>query len=480
MNQAGTAIRFGTDGWRGVIADTVTFANVARVTEAYGRWLTINEEPGARVLVGYDTRFLSEAFARTAASTLMAAGHQAWLTPGPAPTPAISWAVHQEGLAGALMVTASHNPSIYNGIKIKASYGGPALPEMTSAVEALLPSPGAGPAPAGAPAAATQQLPGVLMYDPRPAYLAQLARLVDLSALAEAKLRIVGDMMHGAAGGYLVELFRDAGMDYTEVRGSPDPLFGGVHPEPLPPNLQPLFDAVNRLDAHVGLATDGDGDRIGAVDPEAGFVDAQQIFALLLQHLVEVRGWRGMVVKTYAGTRMVQRLAEQYGLPYQETPVGFKHVCRLALEQPVLIGGEESGGIGVMNHLPERDGLLCALLLLEIMAARGKSLAGQVQALMDQVGPHYYARRDLPLPGPGPYSLEPLLASPPARIASFPVAEVETTDGVKLLLGDPGWVLFRMSGTEPLLRVYAEMESEAALTAVLIAAARLAEELIAG
>src|SRR5690606_24959788 len=320
-------------------------------TEAYGRWLPINAKPGARVLVGYGTRVLSGAFARTAAAVLTADGHQALLTPGPAPTPAVGWAVHHEGLAGALMVTASHNPSIYNGIKIKASYGGPALPEMTAAVEGLLLSPGARHAAAAGPALSAQEPPGVFMYDPRPSYLAQLARLVDLQALAEAKLRIVGDMMHGAAGGYLVDLFRGTGMDYTEVRGTPDPLFGGVHPEPLSPNLQPLFDAVNRLDAHVGVATDGDGDRIGAVDPVAGFVDAQQIFALLLQHLVEVRGWRGMVVKTYAGTRMVQRLAEQYGLPYRETPVGFKHVCRLALEQPVLIGGEESGGIGIMNHL---------------------------------------------------------------------------------------------------------------------------------
>lgn len=474
MDQGSTPIRFGTDGWRGIIADQVTFVNVGRLTEAYSRWLAEHYGPRAKVLVGYDTRFLSDAFARRAADLLVADGHQVWLTAAPTPTPAVSWTVHQHRLDGAMMITASHNPALYNGIKLKADYGGPASPAITAAVESLITAPSArvrGELPG--PAATGPQV-----CNPQADYLAQLAHLIDLPALAAAKLRVVGDMMHGAAGGYLPVLCGAAGIAYTEVRGAPDPLFGGVHPEPLAVNLQPLFAAVAQAGAHVGIATDGDGDRIGAVDPIAGFIDAQQIFALLLQHLVEVRGWRGMVVKTYAGTRMVERLAAQYGLPYRETPVGFKHVCELALVEDVLIGGEESGGIGVKNHIPERDGLLCGLLLLEIMAVRGHSLARQVEALMAQVGPHYYERRDLPLPATGPLSLAPLLDSPPARLGPFPVEGIATIDGVKFLLGDAGWVLFRLSGTEPLLRVYAEMESPAALSEVFAAAAALAQQLL--
>ncbi|MEX2356569.1 MAG: hypothetical protein WD535_05985 [Thermaerobacterales bacterium] len=463
-----TGIRFGTDGWRGIIADDFTFANVGFVTQAYSAWLHQAHGRPARVAIGYDTRFQSDRFARRAAAVLLAGGHDVKLSAQAATTPAITWSIREHGLDGALMITASHNPGIYNGIKLKGSYAGPALPGMTSEIEAILKADlaaGRSPSLADADSAAIE-------FDPAGPYLKQLAKLVDLECIAHSGLTAAIDVMHGAAAGYLPSLFAKEDIPLTELRSAPHPLFGGVHPEPLARHLAPLLDLVGRGGITVGLATDGDGDRVAAVDPVLGFVDAQQIFALLLQHLVEIRGWQGMVVKTFAGTRMVERLAERYGLPYRETPVGYRHVSELALTEDVLIGGEESGGIGVKNHMPERDGLLCNLLLLEIVAKRGRSLAEQMAALTAEVGPHYYAREDLVLQG-GLVSLDPLSARPPAVVAGIEVTAVDRLDGLKLKLGDDGWLLLRPSGTEPLLRIYAEMSSRAALQEVLAAGVEL-------
>lgn len=497
-------IRFGTDGWRAIIADEFTFANVSRLSRAYARWLSANRAaPGpsggrARVLIGFDTRFLSDAFAARAAAELAGAGHEVLLAPGPVPTPAVSWAVRHEGLDGGLIVTASHNPPMYNGIKLKDRHGGPLLSDGTAGVESRLkalparggdpaaPLPGAGPLPDAAPLPDTAPPPAAAPlptggpvtgapgeYDPRPGYMDSLEDFVDMERIAAAGISVAVDVMHGSAAGCLVELLGRHRIKVVELRSRPDPLFGGMNPEPIAANLGPLLAAVGGGRARVGLATDGDGDRVAAVDPAAGFIGGQQIFPLLLQHLVEVRGWEGKVVKTFAGSRMVERLARRYGLPYEETPIGFKHVCRRALAGDVLIGGEESGGIGVMAHMPERDGMLCALLLLEIIAVRNRSLAEQLDLIAEQVGRHFFHREDLMLTPRRAAAADELLADPPLEMAGRRVTRIDTLDGVKLHLGGEGWVLFRRSGTEPLLRIYAEMGSPEAVREVLGDALRL-------
>lgn len=487
-------ISFGTDGWRAVIADEFTFANVARLTRAYARWLSRHRasrrSPGrARVLIGFDTRFQSDAFAARAAAELAGAGHEVWLTPVPVPTPAISWAVRREGLDGGLMVTASHNPPNYNGVKLKDRHGGPLLSEGTAGVEDFLRRPpeeseaarggahGQGGAVhlSGAGGSRVSGASGVTVteYDPQPGYVSSLENLIDVERIAASEISVAVDVMHGSAAGYMAELLDRHRIPVTELRSRPDPLFGGVNPEPLPVNLAPLLAAVGGDGATVGLATDGDGDRVGAVDPTAGVMDGQQIFALLLQHLVEVRGWTGKVVKTFAGSRMIERLARRYGLPYEETPVGFKHVCERALAEDVLIGGEESGGIGIMAHMPERDGMLCGLMLLEIIAVRKRSLAEQLGAIMEQVGPHHFQRKDLVLTPRRAEAADDMLANPPARMAGYRVTRIDALDGLKLYLESEGWVLFRKSGTEPLLRIYAEMSGPDAVEDVLHDALRL-------
>ncbi|MBX6378319.1 MAG: phosphoglucomutase/phosphomannomutase family protein [Clostridia bacterium] len=472
-----TPIRFGTDGWRGVIADDFTFENVRHVAQAYADYVLGLGRERDGVVVGYDARFLSGRFAREAAAVLAANGVRVWLTDRVTPTPAVSWAVHERGAAGGLMITASHNPPEWNGVKIKADYGGSALPRITAAVEErLLANLRTGRAPRRADPDAVVEGGGVELFDPRPSYLRQVAGLVDLERIGRAGFRVVADAMYGAGAGYLKALLEPVGIRVVEIRGDFNPAFPGINPEPIPRNLGLLFDAVRHEKADVGLVTDGDGDRVGAVDEKGEFVDPHRIFALLLRHLVEVRGWRGSVVQTFAVTEMVGKLARRYGLPVHRTPVGFKYVCELALSEDVLIGGEESGGIGIKNHIPERDGLLCSLLLLEVMATRGQTLHEAVADLLAQVGPHFYERIDLHLPpGRRDALMETLRASPPGAFAGLPVTRVDPLDGYKFYLGEHGWILFRASGTEPIVRVYAELDDRERLRAVLAAGRAVAE-----
>ncbi|MFO7245927.1 MAG: phosphoglucomutase/phosphomannomutase family protein [Thermaerobacter sp.] len=454
-------IRFGTDGWRAVIGEDFTVANVARVAQATADWLVQEGRAGDGVVVGYDTRFQSRRFAEEAASVLAANGLRVLLCSAPAPTPAVTWAIRQHGLGGGVMITASHNPPEYNGFKLKAHYAGAALPEMTAQVERLVAhNRDAGREPRRLD---PHDLPRrVEPFDPVPGYLAQLERYVDLEAVGRAGLRVVVDFMHGAGRGCLDRVLEQAGVEVVPVRAEQRPDFGGTPPEPIPRNLRPARAAVVLHGAAAGLCLDGDADRVAAVDEEGGVVDAHRVFALLLQHLHEDRGLDGTVVKTFAGSRMIQRLALAYGLPYVETPVGFKHVCRRALQETVLIGGEESGGIGVRDHMPERDGILCNLLLLEMMVQRGRSLAGLVEDLMDRVGRHHFDRADLRLdPGRVDALMQRLREAPPDAFAGFPVTHVDPLDGVKLILGDHGWILFRASGTEPVVRIYAEADEPA-------------------
>lgn len=461
MSLASSPLKFGTDGWRAVIAQDFTFANVRRVAQALADYVSATGEADRGVVVGYDTRFLSDRFARAVAEVLAANRVPVYLTAQTTPTPAVSFAVKHLGAAGGVMVTASHNPPEYNGIKFKGPYGGSALPSMVEQIETCLQTVAvAEDHVLASPSGDSSKL--IQPFDPRPAYFDQLRRLVDFDAIRTAGLGVVADPMHGAGRGYLQALLAEEGVSVTEIRGELNPSFGGVNPEPIISNLAALARAVQETGAALGVATDGDADRVGAVDERGNFVDSHRIFALLLQHLVTRRHWTGSVVKTFSTTRMIDTLAAAYGLTLHETPIGFKYVCEYMLAEDVLIGGEESGGIGVKNHLPERDGLLCALLLAEIIALSGESLYGLVEDLMRHVGRHEYGRVDVHFePGHKEAVLGRLLTSPPQDLGGQRVVEQQDKDGLKFLMADGSWLLIRPSGTEPLLRIYAEASSQA-------------------
>ena len=466
-------ITFGTDGWRDVIAAGFTFANVRRAAAAYADHLLARG--GGLVLLGYDTRFLGREFAEQAAAVLAERGLEARVSVDYLPTPALSFAVKRYGAAGGVMITASHNPPRYGGFKLKGPYGGTATQAIYADVAARVP---AGPVPEGRGAFGA--------FDVREEYYDALAALVDVEALRAAAPRVVHDAIGGAGAGWLAGFAaRTGALEVIEVRGRPDPLFHGVNPEPIPANVvstaELMAEAHDRAGAPLFAAvTDGDGDRLGVVLPGGSFFDAHQVFAVMLDHL-ERRGGRGRVVKTFTVSRVIERLARSRGLAVQETPVGFKHVVDAMLEpgEPVLIGGEESGGIGLAAHLPERDGLANALVLLEAAVASGETLAEAFGRLERETGwRHAYDRLDLHLNGAEAMAaVRARLADPPSAFGTWRVAGTEGLDGLKLNLEKGGevaaWVLFRASGTEPLLRVYCEAPTGEDVAEVLAAARRL-------
>ncbi len=436
-------IRFGTDGWRGIIARDFTFFNVARVATAYGRYLT---EKGAKaVVVGHDTRFLAQAFAEEVAGLLGGFGLKVYLLEGPNPTPVLSFAVRHLGADGGVMLTASHNPPEYLGIKLKGPYGGSALPQEIRQVEALIPE---RPAEAKGP---------YETLSVRTAYYEHLKTLLDLDLLARFPGVLYHDAMGGAGGGWISGFLRHVGLglEVRELHNVPHPLFYGVNPEPLPQNLKTLLAVMGpETPPTLAAVTDGDADRIAAVLPGGVFFNPHQVFAVLLHHLY-AKGRRGLVVKNVALSWLIDRLGERLGLPVRTTPVGFKYITEAFLEEEVLLGGEESGGIGVQGHLPERDGILNALLLLESIGRSGEDLLTQFRGLEALAGmTHAYDRLDLKIPTEG--LLERL--KEPRPLAGLTPKGVDTLDGVKWIY-DEGWILFRPSGTEPLLRVYAEATS---------------------
>ncbi|MGC9530454.1 MAG: phosphoglucomutase/phosphomannomutase family protein [Candidatus Bipolaricaulaceae bacterium] len=474
-------IRFGTDGWRGVIARDFTFAGVARVGTAIARYLEdelrgelapyrqwgVGLRPGsAGILVGYDTRFLSSAFAEHLAKAAAQAGVPAQVTSGPVPTPALSWAVVQHRLAAGVMITASHNPFYYNGVKVKPEYGGSATEEITRMIERRLP-----PSPPGLEGAIPEQM------DIRDDYLAGLRDRVDLRAVGGAPVYVVVDPMYGSARGYVATLLRGARVPYVAIRSSVDPLFGGKKPEPLLENLAPLKAVIRSLPARarrrivVGLVTDGDGDRAAAMDERGEFLDTHRTAALILWHLIRHRQLTGKVLKSFALTDMVRKLAEGAGLTCEEIKIGFKWAVGGLVRQEAAFAGEESGGYGFRFHLPERDGILSGLLLLELVAHTGKSLATLVRELFRAVGPHHYDRVDLQL-AERHEVVDRLAQRPPDEMAGRAVVALETLDGVKLRFRD-GWLLLRASGTEPILRLYCEMASPEAVRQVLEDAERM-------
>jgi phosphomannomutase len=446
------AIKFGTDGWRGVIAEDFTYENVRKVAHAIARYVIRAERPASGVLVGYDTRFGSEHFAEVAAETVAATGTRVSLAREACPTPALSLLVRERGAAAGIQITASHNPYRWNGMKLKASYGSSASAAIVAQVEAELHQVLARGLPTLPPR------PDLIdRIDVRTPYLETLSGLVDWGRLGRAKLRFLIDPMHGAGRGLLVELFRRHGLEASEIRGERDPLFGGVNPEPIEPHIEALRQAIGQGHYDAGFALDGDADRIGAMDRDGTFITPHQIFAILLWHLAGTRKLAGDVVKTFSTTKMIDKIAEKLGRRVWETPIGFKYVCDRMLEADVLIGGEESGGIATRLHVPERDATVSALLLAEVMAWHGKRLGELVAMLHREFGEHHYGRVDLTLQdGQKERSIERFRDPRFRSLLDWPIVRREDLDGVKVYLGRIGWALVRASGTEPVLRIYAE------------------------
>ena len=461
-------IEFGTDGWRAVISEDFTFANVRRVAQAIAKWVH-ESAAGTRpaMVVGFDTRFLSDRYAIEVARVLAGNGIRVHLTRADAPTPVVSFAVTHLGASGGVMITASHNPPRYNGIKLKTASGGSASDADCRRVEQHLKHEDE--IRDMAYGEAFQQ--GLIeRFDPAPAYAAQLETLVRRGIISSRPGRVVVDAMYGAGRDYIANWLGDTGWTVKQIRGEMNPGFGGIHPEPIMPHLEALRKKVLVGRFPLGLATDGDADRTGAMDGAGRFVSPHAIFALVLRYLVEHRGLTGTVVKSVSLTHMVDRLCERYGLPLKETPVGFGYISDLMMSEDVLIGGEESGGISIKGHIPQGDGILLGLLLLEIVAESGASLAELLAGLQASFGPAHYARRDMKLARPvnKKEMTARLAGAAPARIAGVAVQKVQSNDGVKYLMSDGGWLLIRPSGTEAVLRVYAEAP-EIRLTEALLA-----------
>src|SRR5713101_2782604 len=457
-----TSIKFGTDGWRGIIAEDFTFANARVVAQAIARYVVRSEDARKGVIIGYDHRFASDGIAAAAAEVVCASGTPAFLTDKPCPTPAVSLLVRQRMAAGGMMITASHNPYPWNGIKYKASYGSSALPSIVAQIEndlEIVQRANVAPLP--------PQKNLIQPLEPRAPYLDALEKLVDWKRLRDAKFRFVFDPMHGSAAGLLPKLFRRNGITCDEIRGTRDPRFGGVHPEPIEPHIEALRQAVLAGKYDAGLCADGDGDRIGAIDRNGAFVNPHQIFALLVWHLAGTRNLPGDIAKTFSVTKLIDKLAAKFGRKLHETPIGFKYICELMLEQNILIGGEESGGIGSSLYLPERDATVSALFLGELLAA-----------LHAEFGEYHYGRVDLDLkPGQKEKAIAHFSNGKLSRILDLPVVRREDMDGIKLYLGETGWVMVRASGTENVLRIYSETANPETTRRVLEAVSQMVHNL---
>jgi phosphomannomutase len=465
-------IHFGTDGWRAVISDTFTFHNLRLVGQAIAdavsseHWLNNNMDTSQvdprKMVVGYDTRFLSDRYAIDMARVLAANGYQVVLSQSDAPTPVISFAVRQQGAIGGVMITASHNAPRYNGVKLKAAYGGSALPEQCRRVEVYLndnEERARGPNLMDFDQARQAGL--IQRFNPLPSYYDHVRTLINFDLIAENPQRVVVDSMYGSGRGVIKGVLQGTGCEVQEIRAELNPGFGGVHPEPISRYLGALASAISMGMGDIGLVTDGDADRIGAMDGRGNFVDPHKIMALSLRYLVEKRKWKGPVIRTVSTTSMIDRLAQRYNLPMYETPVGFNHIADFMLKGDVLIGGEESGGISFRGHIPEGDGLLMGLLLLEIVASSGATLYELVEDLLKEVGPAFYQRTDLRLSHPVSKQVMShiLVEEAPRTIGGEEISAISTIDGVKYLIADGSWMLIRPSGTEPVLRVYAEGRS---------------------
>jgi alpha-D-glucose phosphate-specific phosphoglucomutase len=462
-----TQIKFGTDGWRGLIADDFTFDNVRSVAGAIASYVLKHEDPTRGVVIGYDTRFLSDHAARAVAQVIAGAGIPVLLANDYVPTPTVSYNVKKLGAAGGVMVTSSHNPWNWNGVKFKAKFGGSAPPAIMKSIEDEL---GEGAAPSGSPPTHSQRtrMSGapakIEEVDLKPAYVEAVTQFADLDLIRRANFKFAIDSMYGSGRGVLPKIFDAHGIRYVAIRQEVNPLFPGINPEPILPHVALLQETVVKEKCHAGLATDGDADRIGAVAEDGSFVDSHKCMAVLLNWLLVYKKWPGDVVRAFNTSGMIDRIAAKYGRKLHECSIGFKYIADLMMEHEILIGGEESGGIGYGRFLPERDSILNALLLANVMAEEGKPLGQLVADLQREFGAHYYGRRDLHISDEIKNGAIRRAADPQTtKLGAYSILRKENRDGVKFFLDAPKhgngadvWVLFRASGTEPMLRCYVE------------------------
>lgn len=464
-------IVFGTDGWRGLIARDFTFENVRIVALAVSRYIHSIDPATPSAVIGYDARFLSREFAEEVALVLASNGVVAHLTSHISSTPQVSYATKQKKTTLGIVITASHNPPEYNGFKVKGNFGGPATPEQIKEIEQYVARVEAErPTIAVGSLADLQAKKKIRMFNAKESFLRYIRRKIDIQAIVDSNLRVVYDTMYGAGVDTLEYLLPNVDQLHTEY----NPSFGEIHhPEPMQENLQILIDTVRSKGYSIGIATDGDADRLGAVDEEGSFVDSHRVFMLLMKYLYEDKGKRGCVAKTVSLTSMVDKYCAQKGIRVIETPVGFKYIAQLMNEQKVLIGGEESGGLGTILHIPERDGIFNALLLLEMMVYKKKSLKQLCDELDEEFGIHRYRRRDVRVTQEEKERILAACKKGVARVGQFEVLSTQTTDGYKFFINN-GWLLIRASGTEPLVRFYAEADSMATVSELLDEAIKLA------
>jgi phosphomannomutase len=476
-------IKFGTDGWRAIIADNFTFANVRIAAEAIAAYVhsrkgSADEDPAKGLCIGYDTRFGSKAFARACAEVAAATGIPVLLANAITPTPALSFGVRERKAAGGIMITSSHNPAEWNGVKYKAWYGGSGKPSIMAEIASCL----------GKPVPRAAQPAPIQEVDFLPTYLKSIENFTSLDKLAKSGMKFAIDSMYGAGGTLISDIFTRLGVKHVQIRGNVDPLFGGIHPEPIEPHIRALGEAVVANGCDAGLCTDGDADRIGATNEHGEFVDPHKIYCVLLSWVLKYHNdWPGAVTRAFNTTKMLDRICKKHGRELIEHGIGFKFVCDLMLEREIVMGGEESGGIGFQRHLPERDGLLNALLLANVMAMEGKPLGQLVADLQAEYGEHQYGRIDLHIPEDvknGAIARAKALKVGETVFAGMPILRQETLDGVKFFLDNPEaktkpnaaetWLLLRASGTEPLMRIYCESCSKESVAKVLESARKFA------
>jgi alpha-D-glucose phosphate-specific phosphoglucomutase len=470
-------IKFGTDGWRAIMCEDFTFGNVRKVVQAIVEYIKAHGNEKKGIIIGYDARFLSERFAEVAAEVMMGNGIKVFCPKRDIPTPVTAFAVAVKSTAGAIMFTASHNPPEYNGIKYIPDYAGPADPEITKEIESYLNQPSVSSVPNAQHAQPAQPTISIQeglkrglfeYYDPNPEYISRIKNIVDIEAIRKSGLRIAVDPMYAAGHGYFEEIFNGVVSELITLRDKRDPLFGGSSPDPVEDNLQELIDIVKSGKADIGLALDGDADRFGIIDKNGRYISPNQVISILLVHLIKNRKYSGGVARTVATSHLIDRIADKYGIEMFETPVGFKYIGKLLRNHKLVIGGEESGGLSISTHIPEKDGILAGCLMAECMAMEGKSFTELLDEIMSEVGYHYTRRIDLRYPDDKKSELiHRLRHNPPEFLNGQRVVKVLDMDGAKLVLEDGSWFLLRPSGTEPLIRIYAEAHDPSSLNKIL-------------
>jgi alpha-D-glucose phosphate-specific phosphoglucomutase len=471
MRKYNMDIKFGTDGWRAIIAKEFTFDNIRIAAQAIADYINIERKTKTEkcIIVGYDSRFMSDVYARITAEIVSANDIKVLLTPRATPTPAISFAIKSRSLDAGIVITASHNPPVFNGIKFKTRFANSADSPITKKIESLI---GRNKPKLSGPAQMNNKNT-IVTFDAARDYIEFLKKYVDIDRIKKSRPSVLVDYMHGAGIGYIESVLGEADI-IRPIRDNIDPLFGGISPEPIPKNLAYSSDYIKRSHLDICLALDGDADRIGAIRPDGCFLTSGQIFSIILLHFLENRRLQGSVVKTISSTTLIDRICQRYGLTVFETPIGFKYISALMLEKNILIGGEESGGIGFCGYIPERDGILSSLLLMEAMAYNGKGIIRMMKDIDKAYGRFYYDRIDMEYPvEKSALLIKKLKKSPPRSLSHKRISRIKTYDGIKFILEDSSWLLLRFSGTEPVIRIYAEAGSTTGLRQLLDAGRRL-------